>query len=170
MARRRAGSGRKVNVQWDSMYVRLIDPRTGQLLRGPSIWGRSVADIASAMRIAPSAHRSIRTSNCWRGLHKAGAHIGAVCDAIHHRQAEAGVRRILGMLSLVEKYGSAACDQACAAALELGVSEYQFVRRYLERSPQAPLSLLQINPSYPRTDSVSRPDPTARIHFEEPNP
>ncbi len=33
VVRRRAGSGRKVNVQWDSMYVRLIDPRTGQLLR-----------------------------------------------------------------------------------------------------------------------------------------
>ena len=27
------GVGRKVNVQWDSTYVRLIDPRTGQLLR-----------------------------------------------------------------------------------------------------------------------------------------
>jgi len=34
----------------DSMYVRLIDPRTGQLLR--EHLGRSVADIASAMRIA----------------------------------------------------------------------------------------------------------------------
>jgi hypothetical protein len=53
--------------------------------------------------------------------HKAGANIGAVCDAIHHRQAEAGVRRIMGMLTLAKKYGSAACDQASATALELGM-------------------------------------------------
>ena len=26
------------------------------------------------------------------------------------------------------------------------VAEYRFVRRYLERSPQAPLSLLQVDP------------------------
>jgi hypothetical protein len=31
-------------------------------------------------------------------------------------------------------------------ALELGVSEYRFVRRILERSPQAPLSLRQVDP------------------------
>jgi hypothetical protein len=44
--------------------------------------------------------------------HKAGASIGAVCDAIHQRQAELGVRRILGVLSLVKKYGCAAVESA----------------------------------------------------------
>ena len=69
--------------------------------------------------------------------HKAGTSIGAFCDAIHARQGELRIRRIQGMLSLTKQYGNATCDQACAAALELGVSEYQFVRRYLERSQQA---------------------------------
>jgi hypothetical protein len=45
------------------------------------------------------------------------------------------------LLRLVKQYGSPACDDACAAALELCVPEYRFVRRYLERNPQAPLSL-----------------------------
>jgi hypothetical protein len=57
-----------------------------------------------------------------------------------------GVRRILGVLSLAKKYGAAAVDEACTAALEMGVQEYRFVRRYLERSPQAPLSLQQVDP------------------------
>jgi hypothetical protein len=35
-------------------------------------------------------------------------------------------------------------DDACAAALEVGVREYHFVRRYLERNP--PLSLRQVDP------------------------
>jgi hypothetical protein len=52
----------------------------------------------------------------------------------------------MGVLSLAKKYGCSACDDACAAALELRVPEYRFVRRYLERSPQAPLSLRQVDP------------------------
>jgi hypothetical protein len=33
-----------------------------------------------------------------------------------------------------------------AAALEVGVCNYRFVRRYLERNPQLPLSLRQVDP------------------------
>jgi transposase len=155
--------GRQVNVQWDSMYVRLIDPRSGELLRehlGQKRGGHRIRAEDRPRRTPLHTHQLLARA------HKAGANIGAVCDAIHHRQAEAGVRRILGMLSLAKKYGSAACDQACAAALELGVSEYQFVRRYLERSPQAPLSLRQIDPLI-RELTQYRDVIQQRIHFEE---
>ena len=37
-------------------------------------------------------------------------------------------------------------DDACAAALELGIYKYRFVRRYLERRPPMPLSLRQVDP------------------------
>jgi hypothetical protein len=37
-------------------------------------------------------------------------------------------------------------DDACAAALELEVYDYSFVRRYLERSSQPPISLRQVDP------------------------
>ena len=65
---------------------------------------------------------------------------------MHREQGEAAVRRILGMLSLAKKYGAASVDEACSAALEVGSSEYRFVRRYLERHPQMPLSLRQVDP------------------------
>jgi len=55
--------GRLVNVQWDDLYVRLLDPRTGQLLRSTS--ARNVVVIASSRRITPNGHRSARSS-CWR--------------------------------------------------------------------------------------------------------
>jgi len=70
---------------------------------------------------------------------------------------------------LVKKYGSAATDDACAAALELCVTEYRFVRRYLERRPQAPLSLRQIDPLI-RELTEYRDLIQQRIHFEETNP
>lgn len=56
------------------------------------------------------------------------------------------LRRIQGVLSLVKKYGLAAVENACGAALEVGVPDYRFVRRYLERQPQLSLTLRQIDP------------------------
>jgi hypothetical protein len=47
---------------------------------------------------------------------------------------------------LAKKFGAAVVDDACAAALEMGVHQYRFVRRYLARCPQAPLSLHQVDP------------------------
>jgi hypothetical protein len=77
---------------------------------------------------------------------RAGDHVGAVCQAIHRRDGEAGVRRILGVLSLTKKYGPVVVDEACVAALELEVPNYRFVRRFLERKPALQLTLKQVDP------------------------
>ena len=76
----------------------------------------------------------------------AGEQVGALCRGMRREQGETAVRRILGVLSLAKKYGAASVDDACAAALEVGSYEYRFVRRYLERQPQLPLSLRQVDP------------------------
>ena len=157
--------GRQVHVQWDSMYVRLLDPRSGELLRehlGQKRGGHRIRDADRPRRTPQHTHQLLARA------HKAGANIGAVCDAIYHRQEEVGIRRIMGVLSLAKKYGCSACDQACAAALEFGVAEYRFVRRYLERSPQAPLSLRQIDPLI-RDLTQYRDFIQQRIQFEESN-
>ena len=64
----------------------------------------------------------------------------------HERDGQIAVRRILGVLALAKKYGVASTEQACATALEMGVPEYRFLRRYLERGPQLSLTLRQIDP------------------------
>ena len=84
------------------------------------------------------------TEQLLRRAGHAGNQIGVLCVAIYQRQGEAGIRRMLGILSLAKKYGTAALEDACAAALEIGVPEYRFVRRYLERRPQ--LTLRQVDP------------------------
>ncbi len=135
--------GRVLRVQWDELYVRLLDPKTGQLLR------EHVRQKRGWYRIKEEDHPKrtpLRTSQLLWRAGRAGSHIGALCSAIHRQQGEVGVRRILGVLSLAKKYGTAAVDEACAAALDMGVQEYRFVRRYLERCPQAPLSLQQVDP------------------------
>ena len=156
--------GRQVDVQWDVMYVRLLDPHTGELLRehlSGKRGGHRIRDEDRPRRTPPHLLQLLARA------HKAGDSIGAVTDAIHARQGELGIRRIQGMLSLTKQYGNASCDQACAAALELGVSDYQFVRRYLERSQQAPLTLRQVDPLI-RELTQYRDLIQQRLQFEEP--
>src|SRR5207237_8368955 len=43
-------------------------------------------------------------------------------------------------------YGVPAVEDACAVALDIGVHEYRFVRRYLERRPHPQMFLRQIDP------------------------
>jgi transposase len=155
--------GRQVHVQWDSMFVRLLDPKTGELLREHLAGKRGGHRIRDADR---PRRTPLKLLQLLARAHKAGTNIGAVCDAIHGRQGELGMRRIQGVFQLVKKYGTAATDDACAAALELRVAEYRFVRRYLERRPQAPLSLRQVDPLI-RELTEYRDLIQQRIHFEE---
>lgn len=136
--------GRHVQVQWDSHHVRLIDPQTGQLLREHlrQVRGRHRIKDEDRPKQTPLTTLQLLTR-----ADKAGAQIGALCRGMHHKDGETAVRRILGVLSLVKKYGGATVEDACAAALEVGVrADYHFVRRYLERHPQLSLSLRQVDP------------------------
>jgi hypothetical protein len=158
--------GRKVHVQWDAMFVRLLDPKTGELLREHLSGRRGGHRIRDADR---PRRTPLKMLQLLARAHKAGPNIGALCDAIHARQGELGMRRVQGVFQLVKKYGSAATDDACAAALDLCVAEYRFVRPYLERRPQAPLSLRQVDPLI-RELTEYRDLIQQRIHFEETNP
>jgi hypothetical protein len=48
--------------------------------------------------------------------------------------------------ALAKQHGVPAVEAACAAAHELGVPTYRFVRRYLERRVAGPLTLTQVDP------------------------
>jgi len=128
-------------VQWDPLFVRILDPKSGRLLR------EHVRQTRGGHRIMEqdlSPRRPFKVSQLlWRAEH-AGAQIGTLCHHIYNQQGQLGVRRIQGVLSLAKKYGLAATEDACAVALEMGVGKYQFVRRYLERTPLP--SLRQIDP------------------------
>jgi transposase len=133
--------GQRIFVQWDELHVRLLAPKTGQLLR-------------EHLRTRRGWHRiqdEDRPSRTPRGTQvlldrtrRAGTHIGAVCAQIHRSEGELGVRRILGVLSLAKKHGPAAVDEAAKEALELGLPTYRFLRRYLDRRP--PVTLRQVDP------------------------
>ena len=135
--------GCRVDVQWSDLHVRLLDPKTGQLLRehvqAPRGWHR--IDDADRPRRTPP-----KTLALLSACHHAGPSVGAVCDAIHRDEGVPGIRRILGVLALAKKYGPAVVEEAAHTALELGVPTYRFLRRFLERQPPVPVTLRQVDP------------------------
>jgi transposase len=134
---------RHVHVQWNDNHVRLVDPHTGQLLREHLRQQRGRHRIQEADR----PHRTpLKTEQLLLRADLTGLHIGALCRAMHDAEGQLAVRRILGVAALTKKYGVGSTDEACAIALEAGACTYRFVRRYLERNPQLPLSLRQVDP------------------------
>jgi transposase len=135
--------GHRVDVQWNDLHVRLLDPKTGQLLRehvrAPRGWHR-IEDVDRPNR-TPAKTLALLTA-----AHRVGPSVGAVVDHIHHYDGASGVRRILGVLALAKKHGPAVVEDAAKAALDLAVPTYRFIRRYLERRPPVPLTLRQVDP------------------------
>jgi transposase len=135
--------GRELHAQWDGRVVRIIDPKTGQLLREHLRRERG----RRAIRDEDRPSRTPRTTVELLGrASRAGQSIGAVAERIHQADGEPGVRRVLGLLSLARKHGPATVDDACAAALEMGVPNYRFVKRYLARGSPLRLGLRQVDP------------------------
>jgi transposase len=133
--------GQRVRVQWDETFVRLLDPRTGQLLREHLRAQRGIH------RIPPEDQpkKALRGTQqlLWRA-ENTGPQIGVLCQQMYRRNSVTSVRRIQGVLALTKKYGQVAVEQACGVALEVGFADYRLVRRYLERTP--PVTVRQVDP------------------------
>src|SRR5205823_3825253 len=95
---------------WDDLWVRLLDPRTGQLQR------EHLRQKRGRYRIKQEDYPKrvpLGTSQLLARARRAGTEIGTLCQQIHHQQGELGVRRILGVLALAKKFGLAALEDAC---------------------------------------------------------
>jgi transposase len=135
--------GKRVKVQWDDHRVRILDPRSGQLLREHLREGRGRHRIHrddQPKRTPPGVVRLLAQA------HILGVHIGTVCGTIHAREGVAAVRRIQGVLSFAKKYGAARLEATCALAVEFDLCSYRFVRRHLEHHSEPPVTLRQIDP------------------------
>ncbi len=135
--------GQRLRVQWDAMHVRILCPKTGELLREHRRQKRGLHRLKDEDKPKRTPVGTVRLLS--RACN-AGESIGLVCQAIYHNDGETGVRRILGVLSLVKQHGAPSVEPACAMALEMQLPTYHFVRRYLERQPPLPIALKQVDP------------------------
>jgi transposase len=134
--------GELVAVQWDERVVRILDPATGALLREHERQhlGQYAEHPDDRPRRTPPEMLALLAQ-----VATIGPHVGQLATALHAEDALRAVRRLQGLRALARTYGAGPVDGACAVALDLSPS-YQFVRRYLERHPPAPLTLRQVDP------------------------
>jgi len=102
--------GQRVQVQWNDLHVRLIGPKTGQLLRehlrAPRGWHR-LHDERSTGTDAGEHGGPPRSREDRRQRTSAPSAIH-----IHQHEGAAGMRRLLGVLALAKKHGPAVVDDA----------------------------------------------------------
>ncbi len=114
-------------------HVRLLHPKTGQLLREHLHQERGRHRIKDEDR---PKRTPLGTLQLLARVERTGPHIGTLSHALHRLQGEPAIRRIQGLLAFAKKYGVARVDDACAVALEVEAYDFRFVRRYLERNSQ----------------------------------
>jgi hypothetical protein len=110
----------------DGQHVRLLHPKTGQLLREHLRQERGRHRIKEQDR---PKRTPLGIVQLLARAERTGSHIGTLCHALHRLQGEPAIRRIQGLLSFAEKYDVARVDESCAAALEIEAYENRFVRR-----------------------------------------
>jgi transposase len=136
--------GSTVWVEWDSERVRIKEASTGRLLR------EHVKQEAKGRFVTLDEDRPAKTPPSAKGLlHRAarvGKHVGALASKLYAEDSVRGVNRVRGLIALAKKYGPAVADRACREAIELGVADYRFVRRMLERRLGPQLTLRQVDP------------------------
>ena len=135
--------GRRVQAQWDILHVRLLDPRNGQLLREHLHLSRGHHVIHKDDQPKKTP---LGTVQLLGRAERAGPKMGTLCQTLYRLQGQPAVRRIQALLSLLKKHGAARVEEACAMALEIEAFDHRFVRRYLERKGQPPVSLKQVDP------------------------
>jgi DNA replication protein DnaC len=149
--------GREVHVQWDAMYVRLLDPRTGELLR--EHLSRSVAAIASAMRIARGAHRR-SCFNCWRGPTRPEPASARFATPSMLARANSECAASMGVLQLTKQVWQRGLRQRLRGGAGTARARVP-LRAPLSGAQSASSSEPAASRSpHPRTDPVSRFDPT----------
>ncbi len=133
----------RVSVQWNDLHVRILDPKSGQLLREHLRTRRGHHRVADSDRPTRTPTKTLALLEVAR---KAGPSIGALCDHIYRTEGVLAPRRILGVLALARKHGPALTEDAAHFALEAGAPSYRFLRRYLERVTVPGAVLKQIDP------------------------
>ena len=136
--------GRRVKCSGIDQHVRLLDPQTGQLLREHLRQERGRHRIKDEDR--PQQNSASTTQQLLARAEKAG---DAHRRALQRHASEEGSPPCAAFRAFCRSprnMAPRAVDDACAAALEVEVYDYHFVRRYLERDPQLSLSLRQVDP------------------------
>jgi hypothetical protein len=137
--------GREVWVRWDGRVVRLFNDRLEQV----AIHARMEPGRFSADPARPGRSRSVQRSE--QSLLREARWMGLLCgqwaQAMLAERGPAGIRVLLGLLSLTRRYSSVQLEQACQQALSQGAFRLRDLRRLIAQpAQQAGFEFLEKHP------------------------
>ena len=136
--------GHELDVQWDGVHVRILDPHDRR-----SSCASTTRSRRGRARMLPEDKPKRTPPTTLKLLNRAGVagkSIGLVCKRIHEVEGELGVNRILGVLGLAKRHGVQRCRARLRARARGQRAELPIREALLERLPAPPLSLRQVDP------------------------
>lgn len=120
--------GTRIAVHIGRLWIRIIDPKTQQLIREHAVTGKGQRRIVDAYL---PKQTPIKVEQLAARIAGAGTGCGAFANRLVEERGAIALRALYGMLDLLRRYDAAAVDRACAFAASSGISSLKFVRTYL---------------------------------------
>ncbi len=121
-------AGRRVIVHIGRLWIRIIDPKTQQLVREHAVTGKGQRRIVDAYL---PKQTPVKVEQLAARIAGAGPGCKAFAQGLVEERGALALRALYGMLDLLRRYDAAAVDQACAFAATSGIASFKFLRRYL---------------------------------------
>jgi transposase len=129
--------GTKVTVHIGRLWIRIIDPKTHQLLREHAVTGKGQRRIIEAYLPKQTPPRVL-------DLVARIAHFGPSCAifarAVENERGVLAMRTLFGVINLALSHGPQALERACTFAVAAGAWRLRFLRTYLAHHPTEPLT------------------------------
>jgi transposase len=129
--------GTRVVVHIGRLWIRIIDPKTQELIREHAVTGKGQRRIVDAYL---PKQTPVKVEQLAARIAGAGPGCEAFAQRLIEERGAIALRALYGMLDLLRRYEAAAVDQACAFAASSGIASFKFLRTYLSHH-STPLKL-----------------------------
>ena len=129
--------GTRVAVHIGRLWIRIIDPRTQQLIREHAVTGKGQRRIVEADR---PKQTPIRVLDLVARIGHFGPCCAVFARAVENERGTLAARTLFGVLDLAARYGPEALERACTFAVTAQAWRLRFLRTYLAQHPTAPLT------------------------------
>jgi transposase len=129
--------GTRVAVHIGRLWIRIIDPKTHQLLREHAVTGKGQRRIIEADLPKQSPPKLL---NLVDRIAQIGPSCGIFARAVENQRGVMAARTLFGVLDLARRYGPIPLESACALAVTAQAWRLRFLRAYLDRHPVVSLT------------------------------
>jgi hypothetical protein len=129
--------GTRVAVHIGRLWVRIIDPRTQQLIREHAVTGKGQRRIVEADRPKQTPAKVL---DLVARIGHFGPFCGIFARAVENERGALAARTLFGVLDLAARYGPEALERACTFAVTAQSWRVRFLRTYLAHHPTTPLT------------------------------